>query len=300
MRTAAALDVRSRLSDPGLPARATDLGFGQPDLAALLAAADTVLARDEDLGAVTVFAERLVQRIGAIDAPGWDSVWSGVPSDSPAGGSGLLPMLALLVTAPEVTAFHASRGVEGEVSTATLADLGQQVRVHRLTYDEFGLHTQGWLTTAWSGALYWLGRLQFNLQREDGPTGLRDWVLSTHIPRTGPLTPASVDASFAAAREFFGRHFPDYPSRDFYCQSWLLDPALDRLVPDANLAAFQRRWQLYGPVEPGEDDVLFFLFNRRPPVVLDYLPTDTSLRRLVLDRLNAGLGWSVRRGRIPQ
>ena len=33
---------------------------------------------------------------------------------------------------------------------------------------------------------YRLGRLQFNLQPEDD-----GWVLSTHIPRTGPLTPES-------------------------------------------------------------------------------------------------------------
>ena len=52
----------------------------------------------------------------------------------------------------------------------------------------------------------------------------------------------SVDDSFAAATDFFARYFPDYPTRDFYCQSWLLDPQLATLLPDSNLAAFQRRW----------------------------------------------------------
>ena len=49
-------------------------------------------------------------------------------------------------------------------------------------------------------------------------------MLSTHIPRTGPLTPESVDHAFAAARAFFAIHFPEYPVRAFVCSSWLLDP----------------------------------------------------------------------------
>ena len=106
---------------------------------------------------------------------------------------GVLPMLTLVATAPEVAAWHAGRGVPADISAATLTDLGQQVWVHRLTFGTFGLHTHGWLTIAWSGALYWLGRLQFNLQPEtDG------WVLSTHIPRTGPLTPATASTTPSA------------------------------------------------------------------------------------------------------
>ena len=71
-------------------------------------------------------------------------------------------------------------------------------------------------------------------------------MLSTHIPRTGPLSPASVDDAFAAATGFFARYFPDYPTRDFFCESWMLDPQLSTLLPDSNLAAFQRRWSLSG------------------------------------------------------
>ena len=70
----------------------------------------------------------------------------GTPPSADQQPMGLLPMLALLVTAPEVTAFHTQRGVPAEVSAATLSDLGQQVWVHRTTYGRFGLHTQGWLT----------------------------------------------------------------------------------------------------------------------------------------------------------
>lgn len=250
-------------------------------------------------------AERLISRLGDFAPDRAQRVWTGLP-DRDGGlccggrcvdgfGAGVLPILALVATAPEVAAFHAGRGVSPEVSTATLADLGRQVRVHRLTYGEFGLHTQDWLELVWSGALYELGRLQFNLQPGPGET----WVLSTHIPRTGPLTSESVDASFATARVFFATRFPDYPTQDIHCESWLLDPAVATLLPRSNLAGFQRRWQPYGPARTGDDDVLFFVFNRRGPVDLATLPTDTALRRAVVTRMAAGEHWSVLSGRLP-
>lgn len=303
MTATAVVDVRHRLSDPALPSRITSLGFRGRDVPDLLAAATTVADRDDDLDWIIQAADRIVSHIGDFHPWTAEGDWPGPEAHSDALGTGVLPMLTLLVTAPEVASFHAQRGIPPEVSTATLADLGQQVWVHRLTHGEFGLHTQGWLTRAWCGALYWLGRLQFELRLEDGP-GKRqaepEWVLSTHIPRTGPLTPTSVDESLAAATEFFVTCFRDYPTRDFFCESWLLDPQLRTLLPDSNLAAFQRRWSLSEDQQPGDAEMLFFVFNQRGPVDPESLPRDTALQRAMAGRLAAGQHWSVAQGRLSQ
>ena len=157
-------------------------------------------------------------------------------------------MLTLLVTAPEVAAYHARRGIPPEVSRATLADLGQQVWVHRQTYGEFGLHTHDWLCWAWSGGLYWLGRLQFGLEFDQHPPvgSPPGWVLSVHIPRSGPLTRESVDDSFAAATRLLCPILSGISDARLHLPSWLLDPQLATLLPGSNLAAFQQRWRLYG------------------------------------------------------
>jgi GNAT domain-containint protein/N-acyltransferase family protein len=295
-------DVRTKLTDPALPTWIRSLGFRDHDVSNVLAAAATVAARKDDLDAIAFMAEQLVSGIGNFQLID-DSIWSGPQAHFEAVGSGVLPMLTLLITAPEVAAFHASRGIPPEVSTATLADLGQQVWVHQLTYHEFGLHTQGWLTLAWCGALYWLGRLQFELCLEktiaDGGE-TREWVLSTHIPRTGPLTPTLVDESFAEATAFFARYFPDYPTRDFFCASWMLDPQIVEVLPHSNLASFQRRWTLYGDWQSGNVDVLFFVFNRREPTNPESLPRDTALQRALAKAMAAGLNWSTAKGRIHQ
>ena len=286
------IDVRHRLAHPSLPDRLRTLGLRPDDAADAAQAATQVLARPKDLELIATLADRLVTHLGHFTALGHPDVWAGVPADP----DGVLPLLTLVATAPDVAAWHARRGIPADISAASLSDLGQQVWVHRLTSGTFGLHTHDWLTIAWSGALYWLGRLQFNLQPQNG-----GWVLSTHIPRTGPLTPEAVDASFAAATRFFASYFPEYPTRDFVCSSWLLDPALTAALPHSNLAAFQRRWRLTGERHDGEADVLFFVFGRRGPTEdLDSLPRDTALRRAILDQLSAGQGWSSLTGRIPQ
>lgn len=292
-------DVRERLVADDLPERLRLLGFTDDDRADALAAVASVVQRPDELAAVQSMADGLVPGIGRIGDP-WDGSWPSPwrPGAEPSSyGHGVLELLALLATADEVRAFHTTRGIRDEDSWRALSDLGQQVLVHRLTYGSFGIHTHDWLRVAWSGALYWLGRLQFNVQR-DPVVG--DWVCSTHIPRTGPLAPDLVDASFAWARRFFGQHFADYPVTAFHCDSWLLDPELAAALPaSSNIAQFQRRWSLEGEPEDNDDDAIFFTFSRRPPVDRARLPRATTLQRVVLDRLAAGGHWQTRQGRIP-
>lgn len=288
-------EVRRQLGDPDLLGRAAELGLRDEDLTDLHAVVESVLGSDDHLATVAALADRLRTLIGRV-GPDVESHRTD-PAYADPYGPGVLPLLALLVTAPAAAAQHTCRGVPEDVSAATLADLGQQVHVHRLTYGTFGLHTHGWLDLVWSGSLFRLGRLQFNLALEQ-PEGRPDWVLSTHIPQTGPLAPPAVDASLAAATAFFAERFPDHPARWFHCRSWLLDPVLSDRLPGSNLAAFERRWTRYGTAGPGAEDLLFFVFGRRGPVDLATLPTDTALRRLAVDRLARGGGWGVFDGRM--
>ncbi len=281
-------------------ARLSDLGFRADDRQDLLQAIRRVLAQPDRLAEVDRVADALRARIGRFeedwdqdpfqlpdaDHEAWDADW----------GVGVLAMLALVATADDVAAFHAGRDIDPKVSRASLSDLGQQAWVHRRTYDTFGLHTYGWMRVAWSGALYWLGRLQFNLTRYQG-----DWVISTHIPESGPLTPDRVADSFGRARAFFARHFPDYPTRLFHCSSWLLDPQLTEVLPaDSNMARFQQLWQLRGDRRTGDGDAIFFVFRRRGDVDPATLPQRTTLERAIVDRLKTGGHWYLCEGVVEQ
>ena len=299
MSTPAAPDARDALSAPDLRRRVDALGFDREDADAVVAAAAAVLGRPDELAVVEKAAERLVHRIGVLPPTNGREIWSGLAVDD----DGVLALLALLVTAPSVAAFHASRNVPPDVSAATLADLGQQTRVHRLMTGAFGLSTYAWEAGyVWSGALYRLGRLQFDLELRPTVDGTgQEWVLSTHIPRTGRLEPADVDASFAAAPAFFAKHFPELPAQDIHCRSWMLDPRLPALLPGSNLAAFQQRWRTYGEPGPADQDALFFAFARRGSLAdtdVDALTAETSLQEAMLSVWRSGDNWHVVDGRL--
>ena len=296
MTTASPLDVRAALAAPDLLRRLSALGLDPEDASAAADAARSTLERAEDLAVVAEASRRLVARTSVLPDGGREDPWRSLA----VGDDGVLPLLALVVSAPAVAAFHAAHDVPPEVSAATLADLGQQVRVHRLVTGGFGLGTYGWVgSEVWSGYLYRLGRLQLALTRVATVDGTgSEWVLSTHVPREGRLDPADVDASLEAAPAFFAERFRDVPAVGLHCRSWLLDPRLAALLPGSNLAAFQRRWQTYGEPLPGDEDVSFFAFGRRGPVEPGELAGTTSLQRAVLTLWRGGEQWHVVDGRL--
>lgn len=290
--------VRHELSRPDLPERAAALGFRGDDLPDVVAAARRVLGRPDDLATVERAAERLTAWVGSLPARDGDGVWEGLH----VGEEGELAVLALLATAPALAAFHASRGVPADVSAATLADLGQQVWVHRLVSGRFGLYSYAWETGwVWSGGLYRLGRLQLSLEegnRVDG-TG-RELVISTHIPRGDALLSGDVDASLARAKPFFARHFPEHSSLDVHCLSWMLDPRLPELLPGSNLARFQQRWRTYGEPSVADGDALFFGFAQREASDLTAVVPRTSLQRAIASVWRGGGHWHLVEGRLDR
>ncbi len=199
---------------------------------------------------------------------------------------------------PRVLRRHERRGVPEAVSRATFADLGRHVRIARRLFGIRGFTEQHWLQLHMRGLLYDLGRLQFNLatltlsQADLDASGIDaspgEIVVETHIPETGPLDPAAVDASFAAAQGFFARHFPEHGTIRFAtCDSWLLDPQVGALVPGSNIATFGARYTLFPPARVADQAALDFVF-RAPSTPLADLPRDTRLQRGLVDHLSGG------------
>ncbi|WP_020385600.1 acyltransferase domain-containing protein [Kribbella catacumbae] len=243
---------------------------------------------EADPAAVEELAGQLRAALGSF--PGEDDGLK-MPDDS------RVSVAAFLRTLPDIRRYHQERGISDEISWATLADLGRQLDVHRRTFGEYGLATHWWMSIHWTGVIYALGRLQFLLHQvpEKNPvpgTEPGEWVIGVHIPEAGPLTPESIDDSFARAREFFARIFPEYPVKTATLGSWLLDPyLLDNLPPESNMVRFGRRFTPYGEPRDSQDSAIFFTFRSHDLDNLDKFPQDTKLQRLIVDRIKAGGTW---------
>jgi hypothetical protein len=230
-------------------------------------------------------------------------------------------VMVYLAAVDDIRAWHRLHGISDQVSTDTLTDLGRQVRIFRERNGRVGLDTQWWLSLHFRGAIFALGRLQFNPYRlRTGPAGPLFWyedeptlrqlggafrpgapVLGVHIPETGPLTPEACDVSFAAAGEFFATHFPSLSSNLAVCTSWLLDEQLAEYLPaTSNIVRFQRRFTLVPGAREDDASPFYFIFGKNPTLAAQS-PPRTSLEQALLDHLRTGRHWNLRTGwlRLP-
>lgn len=314
--------VRVMLTAPSRSTLLDQLGITGEDAAELPALLDAAAADGEILTEVTALANRLRSGAGlevhAVDLETEKSRHDALQQRL-AAGEGLVPILALLVSTSTVRAWHAARGLSPEQSWHVLADLGQQMRVHRAGTGRLGLHQLNWVSGNWAGRLVHLGRLQFDLSQRrvarlatgaerTSPDEPSRWVVGTHIPATGPLDPAEVEASFAAATAYFSEHYADLGAgraedepafgHEFTCDSWLLSEELAEVTgPTSNLARFAALWQMLERTRM-DDAALFFVFGQRPPVDPASLPRRTRLEQGVAERLADGRGWTGGTGRL--
>lgn len=301
-----AADVRVMLTAPSREGLLALLGITGADAHELLPQADAVAADEELLAEVTTIANRLRAEAGlettavdlAADKERLDALQQHLLP-----GEGLLVILAAVVSTATVRAWHTARGLTTEQSWHVLADLGQQMRVHRRGTGRLGLHQLNWVSLNWAGRLVHLGRLQFDLHRRAIHGAPERWVLGTHIPATGPLDPSAVEESFAAATAYFTEHYPDLQGdrgkeaprfgHEFVCDSWLISDAFAEITgPESNLARFAALWEPIAIREDAADGALFFTFGLRPPVDPASLPRRTRLERAVADRRADGRGWT--------
>ncbi len=211
------------------------------------------------------------------------------------------PLLALK---PLVEEWHGQRCIPEDISRRTLVDLGRNLAVHRKRYGTGGISLHQWLQLHFRGAIYQLGRLQFQRWKlgETSGNAIRDaghpaepggFALNVHITDfSGPMRPDLCSASFDRAREFFPTHFPEEPYRVAVCHSWLLDPQLADYLPErSNIVQFQRRFTLVDRERKPMDDVAFqFVFGRQASEI-DTLPRTSTVQRALIDHVRNGGHW---------
>lgn len=295
-----------------LVATLRQLGFADADVAEVAGAAPAPDRNPELWWLLERCAQRTIRNVGR-----WEEAWGPWPDPGEAlGAEGrCLWIYAYLAALPHIRRWHRERGIPDQVSWATLADFGRHVGRYRRRHGVSGLDSAGWLSLHFSGGIYALGRLQFNLFRlQTGRGGPRFWyqpgderasesgfrtgdpVLGMHIPESGPLDFDACGASLRCARSFFPRYFPEHAFRVIVCTSWLLDRQLAGYLPPAsNIVRFQNRFQVVPGAAGGDHDIFWFVFHR-PPDAIDALQPRSTLERAIVAHVRSGRHWRIRTG----
>jgi hypothetical protein len=291
--------------------RLSRLGVDESDRAALLDALPSPDGPPELWWLLERAYHTLLRDIGRLDG---SLRWPMLPADLGVAGR-CFWVFVFLWAVPAIRQWHEDHGVADDTSWDTLADLGRHMRLYRRRTGLVGLDVPWWIALHFRGALFALGRLQFNPYRlKSGIAGPLFWydaetadslgdgfragdvALGVHIPEAGPLSPAACDASFRAAATFFAERFPDRAGTVATCTSWLLDDQLlEYLSPRSNIVQFQRRFELVPGTRDADDSILHFVFGRTPDALSNIVPR-TTLERAILDHLARGRHWRLRTG----
>ena len=252
---------------------------------------------------------------GHIDAtiPIWDDLDdAGLPGQ-------FLYFYLFVLCAPGTIAFLRAAACPEGVIDLTMSVLVQLSALHEKKWQSLGIETGWWLFPILRGELIQVGSLWFHrvnlgvgnlspdpwISDQEATTlgvGFRrgDPSIGLHIPQGAALDPATLDATFAHARQVITSMWPTSGRRLATCQTWMLDPQLMMyLAQDSNVLAFQRRFNVLTTWAPtwadGDSSIVEFAF-RSPGVPLAQLPRDTTLQRAVHDHIEHGGHWFVQPG----
>jgi hypothetical protein len=203
---------------------------------------------------------------------------------------GILPIYVLNYLADHALEKNHEKGISREITVNTLKDVNVWLDNYKAQYGETGLGEFSWLIYHYTGDLFKLGRLQYRLEKslEGVPEG--KYAIETHIPQGEPLTEEACLESFKTATEFFNKVFPETKVHYFMCDSWLLNPNLEKILKaESNIVRFMKLWTPIPFVSDNSaqaiERVFGFGFKKEN---IKNAPEETSLQRALKNYIISG------------
>lgn len=208
-------------------------------------------------------------------------------------------LLACLYFCEKLEKDYENRGISQEILINSLQDLVLWNDSYFAIHGQMGLTEFPWLDRTFLMQIFRLGRLQFCMFESEfdiEAIGVKkgNSVLEVHIPRGGALTKEECEKSFALAKEFFKKHYPNFPSEYCTCHSWLLDDSLLPLLGErSNVAKFQDFFKIVR--KDASDAVLkfSFLWNTTRENVENAIPTSSFAAKLKERALAGGVFYEA-------
>lgn len=195
------------------------------------------------------------------------------PSDK----TGIHTLMFELEAALRMAEAYKNKGIPAEIYYDTFKCFSRFVNEYTRMNGECGFDVAHWAYRQVNMSIFRLGALEYEFIATDGVDAEKH--IEIHIPSDADFRIESVKASLAKLEEFIGTFYPMFTGVDLLCDSWLLAPALDGLLPESsNIREFRK---LFDVVEVDEEDDNFFrfLYGVKDDVPIAELPERTSLQR---------------------
>lgn len=168
---------------------------------------------------------------------------------------------------------YKAAGIPESVFIDTMKCFTRFVHEHKASYGYFGFDRDFWTGRQLSLNLFRIGTLEYETIEEQGQR-----EISIHIPSDAKLTRENCQSSVKLAEQFFAKYNPEFAGVPYICESWLLSPALKKLLPaDAHIIRFQEMFSIHHV--NWEDTSFMGWVYKCPDMPLEELPEHTSLQR---------------------
>lgn len=175
---------------------------------------------------------------------------------------------------------YIEKGISEDIFIETMKFCIRFLNEHYHTYGEYKYIMAWWFPRELSMQEFRIGNLEFEIIECDK-------AISVHIPSDADFTRDAVIESIQGFKKFCETYYEKCTSYRFFCDSWLLSPALANLLDkDSNIIRFQDMFDItevdydnpysLGWVFPGYDSVS------------DALPEQTRLQKNMKEYLLAG------------
>ena len=204
-------------------------------------------------------------------------------------------LLFYLCLSQELWPVYQKAGLSEQIFYDSMADLKWKLMECHAMYGIWGSFVASWFREFFTCERFALGRLQFErvrfahtYQRGCHAYDPDDIAINIHIPSSGPLHHAECEAAYRQAAGFF-HDLPANKPKLFVCNSWLLFPPHEKMLPQAsNIRRFMRDFDI---IESHQDDRfgdLWRIFYQEYTGDPSLLPTNTGLQRAYVDWLMKG------------
>ena len=174
-----------------------------------------------------------------------------------------------------------------EIWLSTMGCFPRFISEYRASCGRDGFDRGFWTVRQVGCRLFRIGELEYELAEDSG-----EGYISLHIPSDAVLDAGRLNDSLERAKAFLRDNFPERYGERFLCESWLLSPALEDLLPaDSRIRRFRRAFTITD-IFPDDDSALQWVFGtaekQKDTVVPEDLPEKTSLQRAMKARLLSG------------
>jgi len=211
---------------------------------------------------------------------------------------GIFPLFVLGFLADYALSINNDRGIPKNITIDTLKDVNIWIANYKNQYNVLGLGEFNWLRNHYMGTLFRLGRLQFKLAKSLPGVPSGEYAIETHIPQGEPLNIEDCLLSFEKAKKFFKKFYPDKKPQYFMCDSWLLNPNLEKvLTRDSNIVKFMKLWTQFPFKSDGSNQAIkrVFGFEFDKTNLMD-APENTKLQKSLKEFLLGGGSMDITAG----